>query len=155
MKKLFFRNEWSLIVFILACITLAICTSSDVSAQQEMWGGDSRVYKTTITPHWFADNTRFWYRNDLQGGKREFILVDVSKGVREAAFDHKLMAQALRDAGIRDTVAERLEIDNLYFEHNENVLVFREGNSYWQCDLKNYNLRKLAGEEEKAARRRS
>ena len=154
MKKLFFRNELALIVLILACITLAICTSSDVFAQQEMWGGDSRVYKTTITPHWFADNTRFWYRNDLQDGKREFILVDVSKGVREKAFDHKLMAEALRDAGIRDTVAERLEIDNLYFEHNENFLVFREGNSYWQCDLKNYKLRKLEGEEEKAAHRR-
>src|SRR5262245_6307273 len=23
------------------------------------------MYKAQITPHWFANNTRFWYRNDL------------------------------------------------------------------------------------------
>ncbi|MBI2949511.1 MAG: hypothetical protein HYY23_17885, partial [Verrucomicrobia bacterium] len=26
-----------------------------------------RVFKDRITPHWFANNTRFWYRNDLRG----------------------------------------------------------------------------------------
>src|SRR4051794_34759980 len=31
-----------------------------------------RVYKDRVAPHWFADNKRFWYRNDLPGGAREF-----------------------------------------------------------------------------------
>ncbi|MCH8218744.1 MAG: hypothetical protein IH892_18455, partial [Planctomycetes bacterium] len=41
---------------------------------------DAEVYKTTLRPHWFADNTRFWYRNDLSEGAREFILVETEQG---------------------------------------------------------------------------
>src|SRR5262249_13121624 len=37
------------------------------------------VYKSRIAPHWFDDNTRFWYRNDLPGGCRDFVLVDVER----------------------------------------------------------------------------
>src|SRR5207245_97892 len=25
----------------------------------------TRIYKSQITPHWFQNNTRLWYRNDL------------------------------------------------------------------------------------------
>src|SRR5437763_1857989 len=45
-----------------------------------------RVYKDRITPHWFDNNTRFWYRNDLAGGAREFVLVDAGRGARATAF---------------------------------------------------------------------
>src|SRR5262249_19773370 len=38
--------------------------------------GGRGVYKAQITPHWFHHNTHFWYRNDLRGGTREFLLVD-------------------------------------------------------------------------------
>src|ERR1051326_4208968 len=34
------------------------------------------VFKDRIAPHWFHDNTRFWYRNDLRGGAKEFIVVE-------------------------------------------------------------------------------
>src|SRR5262245_35818451 len=26
------------------------------------------VYKSQVTPNWFANNTKLWYRNDLGGG---------------------------------------------------------------------------------------
>jgi dipeptidyl-peptidase 4 len=45
--------------------------------------GTPRVYKDRITPHWFANNTKFWYRNDLPGGKNEFIVIDAATGARE------------------------------------------------------------------------
>src|SRR5689334_14578185 len=38
------------------------------------------VYKARITPHWFDDNTRFWYTNGLAGGNWEFVLVDATQG---------------------------------------------------------------------------
>ncbi len=41
-----------------------------------------KVFKSTLTPHWFADNTRFWYRNDLKDGAKEFIVVDAARGTR-------------------------------------------------------------------------
>jgi dipeptidyl-peptidase-4 len=42
-----------------------------------------KVYRDRVAPHWLADNRRFWYRNDLPGGKTEFILVDAEKGERK------------------------------------------------------------------------
>src|SRR5437879_2881429 len=36
--------------------------------RQRQPGRTGGVYKAQITPHWFHDNTRFWYRNDLRGG---------------------------------------------------------------------------------------
>src|SRR5688500_5955596 len=43
------------------------------------------VYKAKVEPHWFANNTRFWYRNDLRGGAKEFVLVDAEAGTRKPA----------------------------------------------------------------------
>src|SRR5262249_9453422 len=34
--------------------------------------GEGLVFKDRITPHWFRESTRFWYRNDLSGGAKEF-----------------------------------------------------------------------------------
>src|SRR5215471_6266424 len=56
------------------------------------FGGPERgVYKARINPHWFQNNTRFWYRNALRDGAREFIVVEAEKGARRPAFyDEKL-----------------------------------------------------------------
>jgi len=59
----------------------------------------NKVFKSRVIPHWFADYTRFWYRNDLAGGTREFVLVDAGRGKRTPAFDHARLAVALGKAG--------------------------------------------------------
>ncbi|MBL7188186.1 MAG: prolyl oligopeptidase family serine peptidase [Phycisphaerae bacterium] len=167
MRKLLFRTELSLTALVIVGIALAqtftcldylaTCTASDRSRlpQQRRRGSGSgnRAYKTSIIPHWFADNTRFWYRNDLRDGACEFIVVDATKGVRELAFDHKRLAEALRDAGVKETIATRLPIENLSFE-SDDALVFRIGSDYWRCNLETYDLRKLEGEEAAAVGRR-
>lgn len=53
-----------------------------------------KVFKPTVRPRWLPGNQRFWYRNDLGKGSREFILVDVVAGERRAAFDHSRLAAA-------------------------------------------------------------
>ena len=149
----------SLTVLMVVCFALSTCTAFGESRlpQQRRRGPQSgnRAYKTSIIPHWFADNTRLWYRNDLRGGAREFVVVDASKGVREPAFDHKRLAQALGGAGLKDVGAERLPIEDLKFELIDNALVFRIGGNYWRCNLKTYDLRKLEGEETAATGRLS
>ncbi len=55
------------------------------------------VYKDQIMPHWFHNDTRFWYRNNLRGGAKEFILVDAEAGARKPAFDHQKLAAADQD----------------------------------------------------------
>jgi len=157
MRKLLCRENSSSILSIIVCFAVSACVASENAGlpQQRQRGPRSgnRAYKTSITPHWFADNTRFWYRNNLRDGKREFIIVDPSEGVRRQAFDHKRLAEALREAGVPDANPEVLPIDNLSFQNNDDSLAFRADGNYWRCNLKTYDLRKLEGEEAKAARR--
>ena len=70
--------------------------------------GPRRVFKDRIAPHWFQNNTRFWYRNDLKDGAKEFILVDAERGKRETAFDHAKLTAALSKAAGIQYQAERL-----------------------------------------------
>ena len=117
-------------------------------------GSGNKAYKTSIIPHWFADNTRFWYRNNLRGGDRKFVVVDVSKAVRRPAFDHRRLAEALGDAGVKEASATRLPIENLSFEPDD-ALVFRVGSDYWRCNLETYDLGELEAEEAAVVSRRA
>src|SRR3954463_10915775 len=57
-------------------------------ARRGRFGGPERgVYKAQISPHWFQENLRFWYRNDLRDGAKEFVVVDAEHGTRQPAFD--------------------------------------------------------------------
>ncbi|HYW80315.1 MAG TPA: hypothetical protein VE890_12095, partial [Thermoguttaceae bacterium] len=70
-----------------------------------------KVYDAKIVPHWFDENTRFWYRKDLPGGTREFILVETDAGTRRPAFDHVRLAESLAGATGKPCEATRLPID--------------------------------------------
>jgi hypothetical protein len=107
------------------------------------------VYKAQITPHWFHNNTRFWYRNNLPGGTKEFILVDAERGRREAAFDHAKLAAALSRASGTEYRADRLPFDRLEFSEDAKTVRFQLGETSWQCDLTSYQCSKV---EAKAAR---
>lgn len=96
------------------------------------------VYKAQLTPHWLADGVRFWYRNDLRGGTREFILVDAEKGSRGPAFDHGKVAQSLGNATGKNLTAERLPFDAISFVEESKAIRFSVGSTTWQCDLSTY-----------------
>lgn len=108
---------------------------------------NNRVYKASISPNWFADNTHFWYRNDLPEAAREFIVVDAVEGVRKTAFDHRRLADALNGAGLEDIHFNRLPLEGLDFRLAEDVFSFRIGDDVWSCHLKTYALRKLEDRE--------
>src|SRR5712671_5678364 len=42
--------------------------------------GPRRVFRDQVTPHWFKNDSRFWYRNELREGAKEFVMVDAEKG---------------------------------------------------------------------------
>lgn len=89
------------------------------------------MYKSRITPHWFASNTKFWYRNDLSGGAREFILVDAERGTRERAFDHEAVAKQMGNG----VDAPKLPIEELRFSADgESVTLLGRSNS-WVLNL--------------------
>ena len=79
--------------------------------------GQGLVFKSRLTPHWFDQNKRFWYRNDLAGGTREFIVVDAERGSRQPAFDHQKLAAALsKAAGTAGYKADRLPFETIEFD---------------------------------------
>lgn len=102
------------------------------------------AYKTRISPHWFADNLHFWYRNDLSGGRREYILVDAAHGERQPAFDHARLAAALAEALKVEVSAERLPLENLEFAPERQSILFRTGGKDWRCSLHTYGLTEIA-----------
>ncbi|MFO0804207.1 MAG: DPP IV N-terminal domain-containing protein [Gemmataceae bacterium] len=55
---------------------------------RQKWG--NKVYKTKVDATWFDNGDKFWYRNDLAGGKKEFVIVDAVKGTREVVAEDKL-----------------------------------------------------------------
>ena len=99
-----------------------------------------KVFKTRLEAHWFADNTRFWYRNELPGAAREFVLVDAIAGTREPAFDHVRLAAALSDVTGSEIRSTHLPIDSLAFDAADPVVVLRAGAQSWRCDLRTYQI---------------
>jgi dipeptidyl aminopeptidase/acylaminoacyl peptidase len=95
-----------------------------------------------LVPHWFADNTRFWYRNDLRGGRREFIAVDAERGRREPAFDHARLAGALAKAMAVECRPDHLPFDGIEFIEETKVIRFQVGGTTWRCDLVSYECSK-------------
>jgi len=103
----------------------------DSPQQRRRRDRNAGVYKSRVTPHWFAGDTRFWYRNDLSDDAREFILVDAERGSRGRAFDHEAVARQLGD----DTDAMKLPVNELRFRENgESVLLVGSERS-WRLDL--------------------
>ena len=107
-------------------------------------GNDRGVYRDRVEPHWFGDNTRFWYRVETGPGRREFVLVDAIKGRRGPAFDHARLAQALTAAGITDARAEQLPMDTLEWDTQPEAVRFQAGGKGWRCDLATYQLTEQA-----------
>jgi dipeptidyl aminopeptidase/acylaminoacyl peptidase len=98
------------------------------------------VFKDRVAAHWDATGVRFWYRNDLPGGRREFIRVDAVRGARAPAFDHARLAQSLTRAAGRNIPAEQLPIDNLVFDDAASTLRFTLADQRWECRLPQYQL---------------
>jgi dipeptidyl aminopeptidase/acylaminoacyl peptidase len=111
-----------------------------------------KVFKATIEPHWFKNNTRFWYRNDLKGGAKEFIFVDAEKGTRGPAFDHAKLAAALSKADGGAHSATRLPFSMITFSEDDKAITFT-ANGRWRCDLTTYECARLpkSNEEEEPA----
>ena len=134
------------LVFAYSAIPLRAATDENNSATNRMdgtrrgrFGGPERgVYKAQITPHWFLDNSRFWYRNDLRDGAKEFIVVDAEHGTRQPAFDHQKLAASLSKAAGKEFKADKLPFSEIEFVHDGKDIQFEVAGSGWRCDLSSY-----------------
>src|SRR6266850_718080 len=103
------------------------------------FGGPERgVYKSQIAPHWFQQNTRFWYRNDLRDGAKEFIVVDAERGTRQPAFDHQKLAASLSKAAGKEFKPDKLPFSEIAFTNAAKAIQFQAADKTWTCDLNSY-----------------
>jgi dipeptidyl aminopeptidase/acylaminoacyl peptidase len=114
--------------------------SPQASQQRGQRGGrpSTGVYKSRIVPHWFHENQRFWYVNELAGNTREFIVVDVEHGTRKPAFDHKKLAAGLAKASGKAVLAQKLPFTTIKFTDDAGSVEFDVDETHWKCDLKSY-----------------
>ncbi|MFM7059140.1 MAG: prolyl oligopeptidase family serine peptidase [Planctomycetota bacterium] len=87
----------------------------------------SRVYRDRVTPHWDSTGGQFWYRNDLAGDAREFILVSATAGTRQPAFDHVRVADAFAKLLERNIDPRRIPVQELQFPPADSVLWTLQG----------------------------
>ncbi|MBN1442468.1 MAG: DPP IV N-terminal domain-containing protein, partial [Planctomycetes bacterium] len=102
---------------------------------------EGKVLNERIDVHWFAGGDRLWYRRDLAGGGREFIVVDAVERSRKPAFDHERMAKALSETLGKPCTARELPVERIEFLEGENALrlAAEEGRGL-RCDLETYAL---------------
>src|SRR5262245_38001553 len=135
------RSIWRLSLA-LAAVLAAGTRADDVPQRRPPQRPAAGVYKAQLDPHWFADGTRFWYRNDLRGGAKEFILVVAESGKRGPAFDHAKLAVSLSKAAASDYKADRLPFDSIEFVETDKAVTFAVGKTTWKCDLASYECSK-------------
>jgi dipeptidyl-peptidase-4 len=101
----------------------------------------NKVFRASVQPHWLDGNNRFWYRNDLADGRREFILVDAMTGRRGPAFDHARLAEAMAKATGRKVPPDRLPVEYIEFPENRSAVLLFSTSATWECDLRTYALK--------------
>ncbi len=89
----------------------------------------NKVFRARVQPNWFDNGAKFWYRNDLPGGAREFVMVDAAKGTRLPAFDHKKLAKTLSEHG-GSFDPDRLPVE--WMESRNDGLYLRVAGVTWQ-----------------------
>ncbi len=113
------------------------------------------VYKTSVRPHWSADQTRFWYRNDLPGDAREFVVVEPEQAVRRPAFDHQQLAEALAETLGEAVEADRLPIDRLEWADDDRSFVLQVDDVWWKLDAETAELSTAEPKDRPTSRQRN
>ncbi len=104
-----------------------------------------KVYRSSVTPNWIGRSDRFWYRNDLSGGRREFILVDPAVPSKKPAFDHARLAAALTKVLGKPVAADMLPVDHIAFTEDKPELQVQVREKTYACDLNSYELHEASG----------
>ena len=99
-----------------------------------------KVYRSSVQPHWIDSGSRFWYRNDLPGDRREFWLVDPKTASKRPAFDSARMAAALTKALGRPITADHLPVEQIAFSPDQTVLRVLVGETTYDIELRTYAL---------------
>jgi dipeptidyl-peptidase 4 len=100
------------------------------------WNLSSKIYRSSVIPFWL-DDQQFWYRVDVPEGQR-FYLVDASDALKQPAFDHEKLAEAITIRSDIDITAGRLPFRFFDYSEDMNEISFRFRGQSWTCDIIRY-----------------
>jgi len=105
----------------------------------------AKVFRDRLSLNWSEDGRWLWYRVQTGADRHEFVRVNLAEGTRGPAFDHARLAKAMVAAGIKGARPERLPITEFALAADGRRVSLRCGGTWWECDLKTYQLRKPSG----------
>ncbi len=111
-------------------------TADDYARAEKFMGYNTTplVLRAGVRPTWLPDD-RFWYRNAIEDGGSEFVLIDPSTRRRGPAFDHAKIAAALSAAAGERYTASKLPFTEFEFTSDGTGITFSVGPRRWTCDL--------------------
>lgn len=112
-----------LLLFLILCFPIVAVSQDYENALSLRSRVEGKVYLDRIEPQWQKDNERFWYRRDLPGDKREFILIHARDAKRTPAFDHARLAKLFSEQLNQTIEPDRLPIDRLRWESDGAILI--------------------------------
>ena len=117
----------------------AALTAEDYARAEKLLGPNVNplVVRAGGRPTWMPDG-RFWYRNALEDGGSEFVLVDPAKRTRGPAFDHARLAAALTAALGRPVDARKLPFSSFELAADGRSLSLDTAGRHVDCDLAAY-----------------
>lgn len=134
-----------MLLFVLQPLLRSAVTIDDYARAEKFLPANVKklVFKLYVTPHWINDTAKFWYRNDVSGERKEFIQIDPLNNTKRPAFDHRKLAASLSLAGGRKYSYDKLPFTSLDFAQKGRIIYFVVEKDRWQCDLKNYECKKI------------
>src|SRR5690349_14868666 len=114
----------------MASVTTLLTDSDYARAEQMLFPHRARrVPGMVLTPQWFADGARFWYRIGTR-----YVAVDPDAKTRRAAFDHDALAAALSVAAGQAVTGADLPILAVDIRADDTVLFSAFGRNWKWAD---------------------
>ncbi len=115
--------------------TTTVSSEPDSPQVQDPGSRDrAKIYRNRVVPNWIEGTQKFWYRNDLAHGAKEFVVVDALLGKRELAFDHEAVAKAIGG----NALSTHLPVERLEFQKSDQswLLIANEQSFRWDQKAK-------------------
>ena len=105
------------------------------------WFTSRLVFGDSVTPKWYKDGNRFWFRNTTRTGA-DFLVVDPATSSTRPLFDNARLAAAITIATDTSYDPNKLPFRTFKFardEQDEHHIEFRAGRKRVTCDIVAYS----------------
>lgn len=151
-RRILFSGSILLIIsWLSSCKASHSITQSDYTRAESFSGQNisKKIYHLTVDPHWFNQDSEFWYRTNTREGE-VFFRVYVKDSMIQPAFNQQKTAAALSQLWNRNVDEGNLPFNTIHF-NKANQVEFRVQDTVYEMDLNNYSIhsREISKENEK------